>query len=173
MLTSGQVLSGAAGVTYGANNVMQMYIPGLYVQDGSGPAYAWYEDINLPGASQIQYIKQVILDRGEASCFTRVPAQDIIAGNAGTDDKRVTAARDSAGSWIIVYTPTGKPFSIDTQSLDACDIGASWVDPILGTYATLEYSQCNESSSAIRQFTPPTAETHVDWVLVLEANNAE
>lgn len=156
---------------------MQMCIPGLYDSDGSGPAHAWSEDINLPGASQIQYIKQAILDRGEASYFTRVPAQDIIVGDAGSDDKRITAAvadgGDSGGPWIIVYTPTGKTFSIETKSLNICDVGASWFDPVLGTYAPLEYSQCNTSSSTVRKFTPPEVESHVDWVLVLEAKKAQ
>lgn len=62
---------------------MQMYIPGIYTQDGSGPARAWYVDIDLPGSSQMQYIQKAIFDRGNGSYFTRVPAQDIILTPAG------------------------------------------------------------------------------------------
>lgn len=62
---------------------MQMYIPGIYTQDGSGPARAWYVDIGLPGSSQMQYIQKAIFDRGNGSYFTRVPAQDIILTPAG------------------------------------------------------------------------------------------
>lgn len=165
-----QVLSGSAGVTYGADNVMQMYIPGLYDPAGSGPASAWSADINLQGASQMQHIKKAVLDRGQASYFSRVPSQDIIVGDAGTNDNRVTAARDSGGGWIMVYTPTGQPFSIDTKSLNKCDVESSWFDPVVGTYRTVDYTHCNASSTTVRQFTPPEApQAQVDWVLVLEA----
>ncbi|KAH6660660.1 hypothetical protein BKA67DRAFT_530748 [Truncatella angustata] len=163
------VLSGAAGVTYGANNVMQMYIPELYTQDGSGPAYAWSLEISLPGSNQIQYITKAIMDRGEGSYFKRLPAQYIITSDAGTNDKRVTAARDSQGSWIMVYTPTGLPFSVETQSLNVCNVEGSWFDPLVGTYASFQYSQCNVSNSTRREFTPPSTDAHVDWLLVLEA----
>lgn len=62
---------------------MQMYIPGIYTQDGSGPARAWYTDIDLPGAGQMQYIQKAILDRGNDSYFTRIPAQEIILSDPG------------------------------------------------------------------------------------------
>lgn len=62
---------------------MQMYIPGVYTQDGSGPARAWNVDIGLPGASQMQYIQKAIFDRGNGSYYTRVPAQDIILTPTG------------------------------------------------------------------------------------------
>ncbi|ETS88215.1 hypothetical protein PFICI_02043 [Pestalotiopsis fici W106-1] len=163
------VLSGAAGVTYGADNVMQMYIPGLYDQDGSGPPVAWSEEINLAGANQMQFIKQAITDRGEASYFTRIPAQDIVE-NAGSDDRRVTAARDSQGSYIIVYSPTGQTFSIDTASLDGCDVDASWFDPVVGIYQEVDYTQCNGDNSTKRQFAPPKVDSHVDWALVLQVS---
>ena len=78
-----KAFSGAAGITYGADNVMQMYIPGLFDPAGSGPARAWSEDIGLPGAAQMQYIQKAILDRGNSSYYTRIPAQEIIVGNAG------------------------------------------------------------------------------------------
>ncbi|KAK6064877.1 hypothetical protein SCUP515_11513 [Seiridium cupressi] len=161
------VLSGAAGVTYGADNVMQMYIPELYDPAGSGLAYAWSEDINLPGSSQVQYVTKAIVDRGDETFSTRTPAQDIIVGDAGTNDERVTAARDRNGSWILVYTPTGQTFSIETKSIGGCEVEASWLDPIVGTYTKFEYEQCDESSTT-KQFTPPRADTHVDWALVLE-----
>jgi len=72
-----------AGLTYGANTVWQMAIPGLCGPDKSGPRIPWYEAINLPGFSQMQRIKKAIIDRGNDTYFNRVPAQDIIVGNAG------------------------------------------------------------------------------------------
>lgn len=77
------MFSGAAGVTYGADNVMQMYVPGLFEPAGSGPARSWAEDIHLPGSVQMQYIKKVIEDRGDGSYFQRLPTQHVIIGDAG------------------------------------------------------------------------------------------
>lgn len=155
-------------MTYGAENVMQMYIPGLFASAGSGPAVSWADEIHVAGAGQIQYIQKAILDRGKASYFNRIPAQDIIVGGAGTNDNRVTATRDRNGAFIMVYTPTGKGFSIDTKSLKGCDVEASWYDTLAGEYTEIEYAQC-DGTGTIRAFTPPKT-GHPDWVLVLQVN---
>lgn len=162
------MFSGAAGLTYGANAIQQCIIPGLFDSDGSGPSENWLEDLVLPGSSQMQWIKKVIMDRGNTTYFSRVPAQDIIVGNVGTDDTRVTATRDSGGDWIMVYTPTGEPFQIETKSLISCDVEASWYDPLSGAYSQFSYTQCGESVT-VKTFTPPTTSGHADWVLVLDA----
>ena len=88
-------------------------------------------------------------------------------GDAGALDTRITATRDQAGSWIMVYTPTGKPFQIDTGSLNGCHVEAQWFDPVKGTYTSLKYAQCS-GRGRIRMFTPPTEGGYTDWVLVLE-----
>jgi hypothetical protein len=120
----------------------------------------------------MQWVQKAIRDRGDATYFQRVPAQDIIMGDAGVDDRRVTATRDSAGSWIMVYTPTGEPFAIDTTSLASCDdIQASWFDPLDGTYKTFEFV-CHEVNGAVVTFTPPVEDGHVDWTLVLELSTS-
>ncbi|KAM0326210.1 hypothetical protein ACHAQA_006807 [Verticillium albo-atrum] len=161
--------SGAAGIAYGSDNVMQIYIPELWGSAGSGPARSWAEDIHLPGASQMQYISKAVLDRGNSTYFTRIPAQSVIVGDAGHNDERVTATRDSGGSWIMVYTPTAKPFTLDTRSIDGCDVTASWYDVLTGEYTKFEYEQCGEDKAA-RKFSPSTSAGHPDWLLVLEAN---
>lgn len=160
-----QAFSGAAGVTYGADNVMQFYNPSLYSQDGSGPAIPWYTDINLPGSSQIQYIQKALLDR--TNYFSRVPAQDIIVSHAGSNDDRVTATRDSEGKWIMVYTPTGDAFKIETGGLVGCEVVGSWFDTVEGVYEEFEYEQCGGNGTA-REFVPPRMVENADWVLVLE-----
>ncbi|RAL16774.1 glycoside hydrolase family 140 protein [Aspergillus homomorphus CBS 101889] len=160
------VFSGAAGLTYGANAVQQMAIPGLFQSDGSGPGDNWATDLVLPGSSQMQWIQKVVMDRGASSYFRRVPAQDLLVGDVGADDARVTATRDRDGGWILVYTPTGKSFQVDTRSLKSCAVQASWYDPLRGVYSRFDYTQCEQS--LVRSFMPPTAGDHVDWVLVLE-----
>ncbi|KAF9893683.1 hypothetical protein FE257_009851 [Aspergillus nanangensis] len=161
------VFAGAAGVTYGANAIQQMSIPGLYSSDGTGPNADWVTDLDAPGSGQMKWLKKVITDRGNSTYLTRVPAQDIIVGDAGTNDLRVAATRDSGGSWIIVYTPTGKPFQVETKSLGSCEVDTNWYDPTTGVYTAFGYSPCGEGGTSTK-FTPPTASGHVDWALVLE-----
>lgn len=152
-------------MTYGANAVMQFAIPGIYPPDGSGPSDDWETDLKLPGSGQMQWIQKAVTDRGHT---TRVPAQNIIVGEAGANDKRVTAIRDKAGSWIMVYTPTATVFEVDTSVLRSCEVEASWYNPLSGRYSKLAYTQCDASSKA-KAFTPPQESGHTDWVLVLEA----
>ncbi|KAH8886106.1 hypothetical protein GQ53DRAFT_828473 [Thozetella sp. PMI_491] len=159
--------SGAAGVTYGADMVMQMANPQLFSPDGSGPANSWAVDINLPGASQMQYIQKAVLDRGNGSYFSRVPAQDILVGSTGTNDARITATRDSQGTWIMVYTPTGTAFSVDLKVLKVCKVQASWYDPLSGKYTVFNYTKPTNGGTVVK-FTPPKDASHPDWLLVLE-----
>jgi hypothetical protein len=79
---------------------------------------------------------------------------------------RVTAARDSKESWIMVYTPTGKPFSIKTDTLSGRQVQANWFDPTNGSYTPFKYPM--SSPNAAVMFTPPSASDHSDWLLVLE-----
>ncbi|KAF2014171.1 hypothetical protein BU24DRAFT_481590 [Aaosphaeria arxii CBS 175.79] len=157
------VFSGASGVTYGSDNVWQMYIPGLSEPTGSGPTRSWAEDISLPGSSQIQYVKKVILDR--KSYFTRVPAQEIIIGDNGSGEEHVTATIDGAGGFILVFTPISVPFTISTTSLRSRRPKASWYNPLNGEYMVFALDGSLKSTET---FTPPTAPDHSDWVLVLE-----
>jgi len=70
----------------------------------------------------------------------------------------------------MVYTPTGKAFSVETKSPQGCNFKGSWYDPITGSYAPFDYSQC--SSGSVRKFSPPSGSGHNDWLLVLETGPA-
>ncbi|KAL4908782.1 hypothetical protein BDW74DRAFT_165536 [Aspergillus multicolor] len=163
------VFSGAAGLTYGANAIQQMAIPGLFDSDGTGPSDDWASDLVLPGSGQMQFIQKAILDRGNGTYNNRIPAQDVIVGDAGADDKRVTATRDSDGVWIMVYTPTSEPFEIDTGGLTSCDAESTWYDPLSGEYTAFDFDGCGE----VVRFEPPAVYGHADWVLVLEVNEID
>jgi hypothetical protein len=144
---------------------MQFYNPALYSPSGSGPAIPWTEDIHLPGSSQMQYVKQVILDR-DASPLDRIPDQSLIVDNPGTNAEHLVATRDKNGDYILVYTPTGAPFTVDASKLqgNGSNVRSSWFDPVVGTYQAF-----NWTDQANTTVTPPTSSDHKDWVLVLEA----
>jgi hypothetical protein len=147
---------------------MQFYIPGLFTQDGSGPAFAWDVDIHLPGSSQMQYIKGMILDRPSLA-FNRIPDQSIVIGDAGTNGLHIAATRDKNGQWLAVYTPTGKPFVVDTGKLSVStgqSVNASWYDPLHGSYQAFSWS-----GSGMVKFSPPSVTDHTDWTLVLDVHS--
>ncbi|KAF2098154.1 hypothetical protein NA57DRAFT_76948 [Rhizodiscina lignyota] len=162
------VFSGASGATYGNDNVMQAYVPGLYEQDGSGPAESWVDALQAPGAAQMQNIKKVICDR-KGDYFSRVPAQEILVGDTGVNDQHVVATRDTGGEYALVYTPTGKPVTVRMNALrlKSKNVKASWFDPIAGTYTAFDFD--GASAGASHTFTSPNNGSHSDWVLVLES----
>lgn len=143
--------------------VMQAYVPGVYASDGTGPALSWIDAIQATGAGQMQYIKKAIQGRS-GNLFSRIPAQDVLVGDTGMNDQHVVATRDSKGGWIIVYTPTGKPFEVKTSVLKSSKIKASWYDPTSGKYTTF-----SAGKGSTQTFTPPSSSDHNDWALVLEA----
>jgi hypothetical protein len=68
----------------------------------------------------------------------------------------------------MVYTPTGGEFTIDTSSLKAPRLRASWFDPTTGVYTPFSMTT---SSNKQATFTPPKEIGHADWVLVLEGGS--
>jgi hypothetical protein len=111
----------------------------------------------------MQYIKKVILDRN-ASPLNRVPDQSIVASATGTNAQHIVATRDQNGKYLLVYTPTGAKFTVDTSKLLASkQVYSKWFDPVGGTYQNFTWTGQGNVS-----FTPPKASTHADWILVLE-----
>lgn len=78
--------SGAAGITYGNENVMQIYIPELFEHAGSGLVKPWDVSLEDPGAAMMQHVTQAIIGRCKGTFSNRIPAQDVIVGNAGETD---------------------------------------------------------------------------------------
>lgn len=174
-----QVFSGAAGLTYGAENVMQIYIPGLYDSAGTGPAIAWYDDIHLPGSSQMQYIQRLLTSSPWYPDL--VPDASVIIGDPGRDDNRTLAMRSTGtsnsadgGGCILVYTPTGASFGLQMQGLMGLggNMSARWYDPLNGEGTAFPIPAPSASGSGnngtVVMFEPPVSAEHKDWALVLE-----
>jgi hypothetical protein len=92
----------------------------------------------------------------------------VLTASKGDNDERVTALRDSNGSWIMVYTPTGQPFTIDMSGLNGHNIKASWFNPCNGKYTTFSMDGV-KGSGKMKTFSPPKESSHTDWTLVLES----
>ena len=80
------VFAGSFGHTYGHNSIMQFH---SYGKRGSfGPGKPWWEALNDPGFSQMQYMKDLML---ALPYFERVPEQSVIAGQNGERSDRAVA----------------------------------------------------------------------------------
>jgi hypothetical protein len=150
------VFSGACGHTYGDHSVWQMYAPKR--QGVNGPLFYWYEAIDRPGASQMQYVRALVESRPYLS---RVPDQSLIADTLNGADHIVATRGDG---YAFVYSPQGRRFTVEMARFPAPRIQAWWVNPRTGASAAA--GDFDDSGS--RQFTCPAEGFGADWVLVLD-----
>jgi len=153
------VFMGTCGFTYGNNAVMQFHKPG-----DLNPAYGvkeyWNTALNAPGASQMKYLKQLMLSR---SYFDRIPDRKIVSGAGGEkyDYKAATRGRDYA----FIYTWNGSDININSDELHWSGFKASWFNPRNGEFIKIGNFNC----TGIETFDPPgKKENGDDWVLVLD-----
>jgi hypothetical protein len=139
------VFAGACGFTYGHNAVMQ-----FNKKDNPQPAYGvrelWEDALNAPGASEMIFLKRLMLSR---PYFERVRSQEIVAGETGERYDHIAATRGS--DFVFAYTFTGREINIDTDSLHWKEYSASWYNPRNGSTEKIG----NYSTGGIRQFDPP------------------
>jgi len=145
------VFAGACGFTYGDNSVMQMLEPGD--KGNYGAHIPWWKALDDPGASQVGYLKQLMLSR---SYFDRVPDQSLVADQGKRYDYIVaTRGKDYA----FIYTCTGRTFKINPF---ANHLTASWYNPRTGETTSLGAVHSNT-------FDPPgEPRPGNDWVLILD-----
>jgi len=153
------VFAGAAGATYGCNDVYQFYEPGY--QPLTWANTSWQTAMFDPGATQMQYLKNLMLSR---PYFNRVPDQSMIISNALTGGDHIQATRDSTGAYAFIYSASGQPFTVDMTQISGGKVNATWYNPRNGQ-ATPVGSYANTGTMT---FTPPSNGNEGDWVLVLD-----
>lgn len=150
------LLAGAFGHTYGCHDVWQMY--SARYEGVNGPHMHWQAALELPGANQMQYVRQLM----ESFSFSdRVPDQSLIRENNYDASVRVQAARGK--DYVLVYTAAGKSFTVLLEKMKARQLNAYWFDPRNGKKTVLD-PVVNKGS---RKFTPPSNGYGQDWILVL------
>jgi hypothetical protein len=157
------VFAGAAGHTYGNGEVYEFWSPGTQHRlPGWAAQLPWRESLELPGSSQMQYLRRLIESR---PMLLRIPDQSLIAGRVSDQaTERVQATRASDGSYAFIYTATGEPFTVKLEKLSGNRLRACWYNPRDGTtQKTEEFARTDA-----REFSPPSSETEKDWVLVLD-----
>ena len=152
------LFAGAHGHTYGCNPVWQMWQRDR--QPLIGARRPWQAALQLPGASQVQYARQLLLSR---PFLTRIPDQSMIRSDIGTGSYHVQATRDSEGSYAMVYLPAGQAVELDLSKLTGTQLRACWYDPRTGVSSQIG----SFAKQASLHFTPPGGGP--DWVLVVDA----
>ncbi|CAM4025847.1 Putative collagen-binding domain of a collagenase [Pedobacter westerhofensis] len=158
------VFAGAFGYTYGQNSVMQMHRK-EDKESAYGSDELWTSAINAPGASQMVYLKQLMLSR---SFFDRVPDQSLVVlnENEGAPAEKYDKILATRGKdYIMAYTYTGRDFSLNMGSIAGEKVKASWFNPRTGK--TTGFGEILNSGTA--KFNPPGDKKNGnDWVLILD-----
>jgi hypothetical protein len=119
----------------------------------------WEDEINAPGAGQMQYVKQLMLGR---SYFDRMPDQSLVINN-GEKYERVIATR--ATTYAMFYVYTGRTFKVAMNKLNFKPTKATWFSPTDSQVIPVS----GYKYETVKSFDPPgEKENGNDWVLILE-----
>ena len=154
------VLAGGAGFTYGCEAIRQVHRSGdrPHAWDGRGLA-TWDEGLAAPGASQLDPLKRLLLER---PFFSRAPAQELLmpyrTAGAWADGLTIGApmlegvnvdpashiriARCRDGRYLFAYLPIRQSLKLDTSPLASRRLRISVYDPETGE-TTASWEQAN------------------------------
>ena len=158
------VFAGACGHTYGTHPIWQMY------DEGRKPLWdvvtPWHQALDLPGASQLIHLKRLMLSRPYA---TRIPDQDLNAGEARGGIRRVQLTRDGTpgqndATYLLAYVPDHQRVTLETGRIAGKTLRGWWLNPRTGETTALGAMDNQEHL----EFEPPTQAPGEDWVLVLD-----
>jgi hypothetical protein len=159
------LFSGAFGHTYGHHSVWQMWSPGK--EPVNRPLLPWNEAIDQPGAGQMIFGRLLMESR---PFLSRIPDNSIIIKNdvptavPGAGAYSFVATRDSEGTYLMVYVPVGRKFSIKTSVIKGEEIVVWWYNPRTGEATKAgKYKNPGEQS-----FISPTPGECTDWILVID-----
>ncbi len=151
------VFAGSFGHTYGHNDIMQFYRPG--VGAAYGASTPWYEALNHPGYNQMKYLKNLILT---FPYFERVPDQSVIIGQNGEKYDRLIATRGD--DYILIYNYTAREMKIDLTKISGNKKNAWWYNPSNGT---LQYIGLYDNKTILLKPKSKKDDTISDYVLIV------
>ena len=158
---------GACGHTYGHHSIWQMY-DHKKRSPINVPLMDWQDAIHQPGSSQMIHAKRLLLSR---PYFTRIPATDQVLSPhevntavPGRGEYRFVATADTDSTYILVYVPVGRAFSVRTSYIRGKDLKAWWFNPRTGKAANIGKFR-NEGQ---KTFLSPTPGEQLDWILVID-----
>ena len=152
------VFAGAAGHTYGCNDIWQMKT--AHREPVSMARGEWRQGLDLPAAGQMQYLRFLMESRPYLS---RVPDQDLILANPSEGPDHLQATRGDG--YAFIYFPDGKPAEIAVGRILRTQLHAWWYDPRTGKSQSIGLIEMRKAL----KFEPPGSPARGnDWVLVLD-----
>ena len=122
------MLSGAAGYTYGCNDIWQMY--NISREPVINARTDWYKALELPGSSQLKYLKELFMILPWQQMEFN---QSLILNDNPEDESYSLSAIGENRDFILAYTPIGKAMEIDLTKMNSGKVKAFWLNPRSGT----------------------------------------
>lgn len=156
------IIAGAAGYTYGCNDIWQMYdiskTPVINARTG------WQAALQLPGATQMGYMRQIF---EKLSWQKMILNQNLILNNNPENDSYILSAISSDKKIAIAYTPLGKPVTVDLAKFDSKRINAYWFNPRSGQTKFIGSFETESN----QEFKPWSSGRGSDFLLILKDEN--
>lgn len=163
------LFNGACGHTYGHHSIWQMYDP-QKDQGVNAPLFSWQAAISQPGSSNIKHARWLMESR---PFFTRIPdseniiiEENIKSAMPGQGRYRFVATRDTEGTYLMVYAPVGRKFSVNTSCIKSKKIKAWWYNPRTGKSRPIG----KFTNNGTKTFLPPNPGEIIDWILIIDDN---
>lgn len=121
------MFSGAAGHTYGCNEVWQMF--DLDKDPLFGAQLPWNQAIDLPGSFQVGFLKKLF---ESLPWQTLKNDQNLLSKGFLSKFTSTLAMISSQKDLILVYSPYGNPFRLKLSTLSVKNVNAYWFDPVDG-----------------------------------------
>lgn len=152
------VFAGAAGDTYGCNDIWQMNEPGYAPINHA--RLTWEQALNLPGAGQMQYLRRLMESR---PYLARVPDQSLIAAGQSDGIAHIQATRGDG--YAFLYLPRNASVTVAMGKIPSRQVTAWWFNPRSGEARRIG-SITNRGTHVFH--TPGRVARGNDWVLVLD-----
>lgn len=156
------IIAGAAGYTYGCNDIWQMY--DISKTPVINARTDWQAALQLPGATQMGYMRQIF---EKLSWQKMIPSQNLIINNNPENNSYILSAISSDKKVVIAYTPLGIPVTVDLAKIDSKRINAYWFNPRSGKTKFIGSFETKSN----QEFKPWSSGRGSDFLLILKDEN--
>jgi hypothetical protein len=161
------VFSGAAGITYGANEVWMTWSSDLEPLSPQvpppflGAQQHWTNALAYPGASQLKLLRALTESRPWTNT---VPDPALVLEPPTSGTNYIAALRTKDGSTALFYLPQGGEMLVNLDPLSGTQMRGTWWSPTTtGTSGAGTFKRQGN-----RIFKAPSSGFGQDWVLVLD-----
>ncbi|WP_114748080.1 apiosidase-like domain-containing protein [Pleomorphovibrio marinus] len=156
------MLSGAAGHTYGCNEIWQMYSPGRSPLHGAH--LTWTEAMSLPGAFQMGIMRRLF----EQFPWQRLRAiKGFVRGINWRNSAHTVGMVDVEGQFALAYSPSRKRVRLDLSLLKSQHLSGYFLDPEKEITYPIPSKLYPKKTTFKFPRVPDTEKTSKDWLIVL------